>query len=96
MELRNAVTAAFGINLPATVTFDYPTVAALAAFIASRLGPEDAGAASGTRYDLPGGVGRWAGGLEGGCARQTSWQCRSATLALRLEVRFSADIWNMN
>ncbi len=39
MELRNAVTAAFGISLPATVTFDYPTVAALAAFVASRMGP---------------------------------------------------------
>ncbi|KAK9803996.1 hypothetical protein WJX72_011444 [[Myrmecia] bisecta] len=37
VELRNTVSAKFGIDLPATVTFDYPTVAALAAFIATKL-----------------------------------------------------------
>ena len=30
------VSTAFGLELPATATFDYPTVAALAAFVASR------------------------------------------------------------
>ena len=30
---------AFGVELPATVTFDYPTPAALADFIASRVAP---------------------------------------------------------
>lgn len=34
VELRNAVASKFGVQLPATVTFDYPTVAALAAFVA--------------------------------------------------------------
>ena len=37
MELRNAVSAKFGIELPATVTFDYPTIAAMAGFLASRM-----------------------------------------------------------
>lgn len=36
VELRNAVQKAFGIELPATVTFDYPTMDALATYIASR------------------------------------------------------------
>ena len=40
MELRNAVSARFGTELPATATFDHPTVAALAVFVASRIGPQ--------------------------------------------------------
>ena len=36
VELRNAVSAKFGVDLPATVTFDYPTLEALAGFISSR------------------------------------------------------------
>ena len=39
MELRNSVSAAFGLELPATATFDHPTIAALAAFISSRVAP---------------------------------------------------------
>lgn len=42
VELRNAVTAKFGVELPATVTFDYPTVAALAGFVASRIAADPA------------------------------------------------------
>ena len=42
VELRNAVAAKFGVELPATVTFDYPSIAALAGFLASRLGPRPA------------------------------------------------------
>lgn len=37
VELRNAVIVKFGIELPATVTFDYPTIEALAGFVAARV-----------------------------------------------------------
>ena len=56
VELRNAVTAAFGISLPVTVTFDYPTVAALAGFVASRMGPAAAVDAGDMRDGMPAGV----------------------------------------
>ena len=36
VELRNAISTAFGLELPATATFDYPTIAALAGFVLSR------------------------------------------------------------
>ena len=35
VELRNALGTAFSLELPATVTFDYPSVSALADYIAS-------------------------------------------------------------
>ena len=73
VELRNAVTAAFGISLPVTVTFDYPTVAALAGFVASRMGPAAAVEALATCA-----MGcRLAWTLcrrtDASCARRTSW-----------------------
>ena len=37
VELRNAVMAQFEVDLPATTTFDHPTVTALAAHINSKL-----------------------------------------------------------
>lgn len=40
VELRNTVAAKFGVELPATVTFDYPTLDALAQFVASKVAPE--------------------------------------------------------
>ena len=42
VELRNAVAEKFGVELAATVTFDHPTVHALALQIASRLAPANA------------------------------------------------------
>jgi acyl carrier protein len=41
VELRNAVAAKFGVDLPATATFDFPTLGALAAHVA---GPRGGGA----------------------------------------------------
>ena len=39
VELRNSIQARFGLELPATVTFDYPTAATLASYIASQKQP---------------------------------------------------------
>ncbi len=36
VELRNALTGAFAVELPPTIAIDYPTIAALAAFISSK------------------------------------------------------------
>ena len=44
VELRNSVMSKFGIDLPATVTFDYPSIAALAGYVVSRTGPRQAAA----------------------------------------------------
>ena len=40
VELRNSVSDRFGVELPATVTFDCPTPQALAGFIAARTAPD--------------------------------------------------------
>ena len=53
MELRNAVSAKFGIELPATATFDHPTALALAAFVAARMNPSPAGVETGGFADWP-------------------------------------------
>jgi hypothetical protein len=36
VELRNAITSRFGVELPATATFDYPSAGQLAGFISGR------------------------------------------------------------
>lgn len=55
VELRNALSAQFEVELPATAVFDYPTVAALAGFIARQLaataGSRRTGAAAGEAED---------------------------------------------
>ena len=42
VELRNALGDKFGMELPATVMFDYPSAAALTAFITERINPASA------------------------------------------------------
>lgn len=37
VELRNSLATDFGMDLPATLIFDYPTIAALAGFIEESL-----------------------------------------------------------
>lgn len=39
VEFRNAISAAFPVQLPATAAYDYPTAAALAAHISAELAP---------------------------------------------------------
>lgn len=36
VELRNALSSKFGVDLPATLTFDYPTVALMAGFFTGK------------------------------------------------------------
>jgi acyl carrier protein len=38
VELRNALARQFSLELPATLTFDYPSVAAVAGFVAGGVG----------------------------------------------------------
>lgn len=42
VELRNSVATKFGVELPATVTFDHPSVAALADYLAAKVAPQQA------------------------------------------------------
>ena len=51
VELRNALTARYNLDLPLTVIFDYPTVAALAALIAGKLAAAEQPAAGSGGYD---------------------------------------------
>jgi len=44
VELSNAVGAALGLELPSTLAFDYPSLAALAAHVHSLLAPTEASA----------------------------------------------------
>ncbi len=39
VELRNEVSRAFGLELPGTLVYDYPTPSAIAAFLSARVDP---------------------------------------------------------
>ncbi len=39
VDLRNAIGSKFGIEVPATAAFDYPTASALAGHISARVAP---------------------------------------------------------
>ena len=39
VDLRNSLSSQFGVELPATVTLDYPSISALAGYIASLTAP---------------------------------------------------------
>jgi acyl carrier protein len=39
VELRNGIAAAFNVQPPVTLTYDYPTLAALADFLVAQLTP---------------------------------------------------------
>ena len=51
VELRNAVSAKFGVELPATVTFDYPSAGALAQFVIQHMTRGSAAAAAGASME---------------------------------------------
>ena len=52
VELKNSLEGRLGLQLPGTLVFDYPTVAALGAYIASRLQPAAAVEAGSAALDL--------------------------------------------
>lgn len=46
VELSNSVSTHFGLEVPATLTFDYPTISAMAAFLAPQTSHAQRGVAS--------------------------------------------------
>ena len=53
VELRNEIGRAMGTELPGTLVFDYPTVAAITDFVASRLGGKPPAAAAAPAGTIP-------------------------------------------
>ncbi|MEV0501662.1 SDR family NAD(P)-dependent oxidoreductase [Streptomyces spectabilis] len=67
VELRNRLNSLSGLRLPATLIFDYPSPAALAAHLDETL-PRDGGAADGAEGPRAGGVAAELAGLEAALA----------------------------
>ena len=65
VELRNEVGRRVGCDLPGTLVFDYPTVAAIAAYLAERLAPAElpAGSEAGSSVAEPAADAGLGGGL---------------------------------
>ena len=53
VELRNALGARFGVDLPATLTFDHPSVSALAGYLGARMPDQATAAAAAAAGDQP-------------------------------------------
>lgn len=59
VELRNSLERATGLQLPSTVVFDYPTVAALAAYIATQSSAAAASVTGAAGVDVQGPEAKW-------------------------------------
>ena len=91
VELRNSLEATFRVDLPATLMFDYPSIAALASFITARAAEGAAADAANSQAAGASGPGSSAGGVwsNGGVQHLDE---RSAPVAAAVS-RESAAAW---
>ncbi|KAL4451846.1 hypothetical protein ABPG75_007508, partial [Micractinium tetrahymenae] len=82
VELRNALEKRAGLELPSTLVFDYPTVAALAAFLSSKVAAAQQPAAAGDAADA--GSFAWDSEEEGSLAGSLSLSASDADVPLRM------------
>jgi hypothetical protein len=61
VELRNAISAQLSLDVPATLTFDYPSIASMAAFLAPQMTTSTAGMRPATALDVHSGAAVLAG-----------------------------------